>query len=189
MLTLATSVLAALPVGSAHAADAFPSPINCVDNGSGTRKCFGSFRDAVKAATNNVVTDAPVVVPEYYTSTFYNLRDRMTEANPNLSAILFSDSGFKGNGVIIVERGSCKAKNNPEHPVPGDMGGLFLWKDFGGIFDNHVNSGVGLNNCLIAFHADPYYTGIYTSPAREVNLVNTPLVDQVTSVRVWNPNT
>ncbi|MEU9057243.1 hypothetical protein AB0D37_44100 [Streptomyces sp. NPDC048384] len=193
---LGSLALAALPLSSAHASDWFAPapPTNCVSKEVDGSRCFDSFRKAVAYATNNLVLDVPEVRPEYYTSTWYILRDRIERANPRLSAIVFSDSNFKGNGNLIIERGDCRVPAGPVwHGVPaGFKGGISLQNTgtpavLGGIFDNHVNSGVGLNTCLISFHADPDYRGIYTDPGKAINLVNPPLVDQVTSIMVRTP--
>ncbi|MFD8229268.1 hypothetical protein ACFV16_34705 [Streptomyces massasporeus] len=191
MLTLlGSSVPAVLPAGSAHAADAFTSPTHCVSK-SVTRveqACFSTFTQAVDFATNGEITYAPAAPPAYGSSTWNDLIYNMTLNNRYLSAIFFSDFQAKGNGTLILERGNCQAKNNPESPIAGDLGGAFLNTRFNGIFDNHINSGVGLNNCRISFYEHPNYTGRYTLPAPAGSLETSRLADQVTSVRVWNPN-
>ncbi|MFJ9821771.1 hypothetical protein ACIRU3_42325 [Streptomyces sp. NPDC101151] len=188
---LGSSALAILPSGSAHATDAFTTHTNCVDKAVIKpigRQCFYTFTDAVKYATNGEITYAPAVSPQYGSAAWNSLIDDMSRQNMYLSAILFSDSFAKGNGTLILERGNCTYKNSPG-TIPGDMGGVFLNTIFNGYYDNHVNSGVGLNNCKLAFYADPYYSGIQTSAWPTINVDGGPLEDQTTSVRVWNPNT
>ncbi|GAA3594052.1 hypothetical protein GCM10022295_89360 [Streptomyces osmaniensis] len=168
---------------TASAADYFTSHLNCVATSSAS-SCWYRFSDAVKAATNNVISDAPDTMPSYFSPDWDALQHRMEAANPNLTGMLASDVDYSGNGVLIIAMGGCQ-----RNPLPSPSGNINLNTEVWGFFDNRVNSGVSFNSCQMSFsqHSD----GNGTSLPAQTNIPSAgSLAEDVTSVKFYhNPTT
>lgn len=194
---LGSSALTVLPATSARA-DSFTSPTYCVLNDI-TQMCYASFTDAVKAATNNRVTDAPAVKPVNGSSDWTNLKLRMERANPTLSAFLFSDWNWDGKGILIVAKGGCQDATNPDYDpylnnflINGGKQKLYNYVTVNlnevnnGVFDNKVESAIGLNKCAVAAGRDPNLTGAHVNATSAPNGMSSRFTNGVTSVRLFH---
>ncbi|MER7578191.1 hypothetical protein [Streptomyces sp. NPDC126514] len=161
--------------------------------------CYRFFSAAVSVATNYKVNDAPDTFPGSGTSTWNGLRARMEQANPELSAILFSDMYFKGKGVLLVANGGCQAVSNTNYEpylnnflINGGRQKLYTYTGVNlnevnsGSFDNKVNSAIGLNRCAVAGARDPNFTGGSFYARAAADNFGAPTTNGVTSLRFFH---
>ncbi|WP_327328767.1 hypothetical protein OG735_41640 (plasmid) [Streptomyces sp. NBC_01210] len=163
-----------LALGTAAAtANAAPAPRNCVVNlDSGSKQCYGTFREAVAVSTHGRIADAPLSAKHIN----QKLADRLRVSSGTTGAqavqlgVVYTDSNYGGSAMIVTADSGCQSGNGRDFQYNLD-----------GSWNNSVSSLTTLS-CWLELWDAPNTSGVHQEYQQSTSYVGDAMNDRASSI-------
>ncbi|WP_150261554.1 hypothetical protein [Streptomyces venezuelae] len=168
------ATILALGTGAATAnAAPSPAPTNCVlDIDSGSKQCYGTFREAITASTHGRITDAPLSAKHIDQSLAERLKASMGPAATQSVqlGVIYADSNYGGSALVLAGANGCQSGNGRDAQINLD-----------GIWNNSVSSLTTLS-CWLELWDAPNTSGIHQEYQQSTSYVGDAMNDRASSI-------
>ncbi|MFE9482968.1 hypothetical protein ACFYNM_30720 [Streptomyces spororaveus] len=174
-IAAATTALAlATAATTANAAPApAPAAANCVvDVDSGSKQCYGTFREAVAASTQGRIADAPLSAKHIDRKLAERLKASPGPAGAQAVqlGVIYADSNYGGSALVLTGGSGCQSGNGRDAQLNLD-----------GIWNNSVSSLTTLS-CWLELWDAPDTSGIHQEYQQSTSYVGDAMNDRASSV-------
>ncbi|WP_344288024.1 hypothetical protein [Streptomyces synnematoformans] len=159
--------------GANAATDQTQRADNCVVNvDSGSKQCFGTFREAIAATTDGKITNAPLSAKHID----QKLTDRLSAASHTTGAqavqlgVVFRDSNYGGSAQVFEASSGCQSGNGRDFQI-----------DLSGSWNNAVSSLTTLS-CWLELWDAPGTAGFHQEYQQSTSYVGDAMNDRASSI-------
>ncbi|MCX4781490.1 hypothetical protein OG435_32845 [Streptomyces sp. NBC_01264] len=110
---------------------------------------------------------------------------KIAAADSRIIGMWFKNPDFTGDAMILIHPSRSACASISSEPITIDLNRVDATGSTGGLYDNKVNSEIGMNGCSIGGAQHPGYTGNMSSlQSIDYHTAGTSLYNEISSVRL-----